>query len=755
MVHVALSVRGGKFAVGQEAARGFGGGFERVEVVAGAEGRARLLLARADGARKLLERGADGAWSLVDAPPPAPAPAEVLAASHAVTAAAEPTPLPEGIPAGAVVVRGDLNGDGLEDVLAWRRDEAWRCGRDVLAWLAYRDGAPDPDGDGLDAAAEARAGSDPLDADTDADGLLDGWEVLGEGCLDLPALGASPVHKDCFVYVQRQEGTDGAACRGEMERVARYWAELPCTNPDGKPGIALHPLWLPVLPRGDGRPWWELGAAMIPPPARGLAHYMIAYNGGGGQSGELADAGGFGAHAFYATFLHEFGHQVGLTHAGGPLPAGCPTYTSLMNYDYSYGYNEDGAAIHYSDGRFADLVLNETQLAERVPRPLDQLSFLAKAPHRFRLRADGEATWVDWNRNGVEDAAPVRADITDVYGVDGGFRHVVGETIAGPALAGHGGDVLLFATQHDGRVAWRRCLGEGQWSEPVALALQPSGDLAAASAGGDLFLFAPAGGSVVALRAPDAAGLAAAPALVLPDSAACQASAVILGGRAHVLLWKEVEAPLRWSAWDGAGFGPPVELPGLRADAPAGAAEDPSTGELVVGSSFTEGERRGWRLSRFRAQGGGWQACGSEVVGGPGSGWYGNSRPVLLFEPETLVDGRPRLHFIAAGVHAPSACFYEAITIGDRAQAEGWRLRRYYDEWTTTKSPVAACWRAGDLMLAFRWHGDVHGDEDDRLLVSHRGLGIAAADMRDFDDIRAIAELGLARSLPWRDPAAR
>ena len=42
-------------------------------------------------------------------------------------------------------------------------------------------GNPDPDGDGLDAVAEALAGTDPLDPDSDNDGLSDGDDVLVHG----------------------------------------------------------------------------------------------------------------------------------------------------------------------------------------------------------------------------------------------------------------------------------------------------------------------------------------------------------------------------------------------------------------------------------------------------------------------------------------------------------------------------------------------------------------------------------------------
>ncbi|TAH34466.1 MAG: hypothetical protein EYC70_16130 [Planctomycetota bacterium] len=776
-VDVALSVRGGKHAWPGQVLADLGGGVVSAVARPGAEGRSEILITRGDGERRVAARAADGSWSVREEggtlPPPDAASASAepraltgdfdgdgledrVAEGRLRLAAAPDAPLD--LPflrdyPGAGIIAGDVNGDRCDDLIAFRRDNAWRTGRDVLAWLAYGAGAPDADGDGLDAATEARLGSDPLDADTDHDGLLDGWEVRGEGAFDLAALGASPTHKDCFVYVQRKEDVDGAHCRREMERVVQYWASLGNPNPDGSTGLALHPIWLPPLPAADARPWWELGEAMIPPLARGLAHYMIIYNGGGGQAGEMAESGGCGAGAFYASFLHEFGHQVGLGHCGGDLPGGCPTYTSLMSYSYSYGFNDDGNAIHYSRGELADLTLNETRLAERVAKPYTKLSFLEKGPYAFRLKAEGEATWIDWNRNGVFDTDPVRADITDVYGVDGGVRHGVGKTMVAPALAAHAGQTYLFAVERDRRLLWRRCLGEGQWSDPQEIPdVAMTGDPWASSSQGELFLLAPTEAGVLALHAPSAEALAGAPRLLLPDSTGCGVSAVVFQGRLLVLLWRDAASPVRALEWSGSAFGAAQELPGLRCDATPGAVEDPDSGELVVGGSFTSGDQRGWRLTRLRrVPEGGFAEASSEVVGGDGAGWYGNSRPVLLVE-----DGTPRrLHFIAAGVCGPNACFYEAIPIGDRSQNSGWRLRRFYDEWTTTQSPVAACWREGELVLGFRWFGDVHGDDNDNLLVSQHGLGITDADMRDFDDVSAIADVGLSHSIPWRRAEAR
>ena len=65
------------------------------------------------------------------------------------------------------------------------------AGRGVLQGVRFRlPPDPDPDGDGLTAAEETAAGTDPNDPDTDHDGLPDGWE-LAHGLNPLSAAGAN------------------------------------------------------------------------------------------------------------------------------------------------------------------------------------------------------------------------------------------------------------------------------------------------------------------------------------------------------------------------------------------------------------------------------------------------------------------------------------------------------------------------------------------------------------------------------------
>jgi hypothetical protein len=792
-VDVARSVRGGKY-LGPVAATRDLGAIVAAATRAGANGRFELVIERKEGGRRVVSFGDDGQWSArEEAPPPAVSSAAVGAApssaedasstsaADAESIAREMESLAARFP-GCVLASGDVSGDRHDDLIVFRRDDAWRQGRDVLVCVAYRDGDPDPDGDGLDSAAEQRWKSDPLDSDTDHDGLLDGWEAKGEGSIDLPALGASPSRQDCFVYVQRYSETDGAGCAQEVARAVKTWAELPNANPDGSTGIALHPIWLPPLPPGTpGRAWWDLGNENLPRAARGLAHYMNVYAGGGGQAAELGDMGGCGSGALWACFLHEFGHQVGLSHAGGPLPGACPTYTSLMSYSYSYSFNDDGGQIHYSRGEFAGLTLNESRLAERLPFPLAKVSFLGRGPYSFNVQADGDATRVDWNRDGRFDEGIVRADVDDVYGV-GTVRFGVGKTVFAPTLLDFRGRLFLVGASREKRL-YRREIHDVDKFEPESWidSVKPTGDPAAVVSDAGVLLLVPTEEGIAALSASEPEGLDAASATLLPETKGLAVSAALFGGKPLVMLWKDdatpvtfvtpIDAPENGTTATGAPrFAAPKPLGALVSTIPPAAAQDPATGELVVGFGAKrgeKGERLAWRLARMREEpDGSFAELSQRSVGDENCGWYGNARPMLLIEHGDA--GHPattegRIHFVGRGTGSPpnfNQCTYEAITIGDATRNDGWRLRRYCDEWSTTRSPIGACFHRGasgelDMVVAYRWFGNVHGDEDDDVHVLFRAFGISDADMRDFDDVAQISEIGLQRSILWRDPAAK
>ena len=87
--------------------------------------------------------------------------------------------------------------------------------------------------------------------DTDGDGLLDGWELNGydpngDGNpeVNLPAMGANPLHKDLFVeadYMNDSSGYDFALpAKAQLDDLVNSFANAPVSNPDGTTGIHLH-----------------------------------------------------------------------------------------------------------------------------------------------------------------------------------------------------------------------------------------------------------------------------------------------------------------------------------------------------------------------------------------------------------------------------------------------------------------------------------------------------------------------------------
>lgn len=130
----------------------------------------------------------------------------------------------------------------------------------LRAETIFRDGFETPcsvldeDLDRLTACEEDLALTDPLDADTDDDGLRNGDEVLGtlDG-LDLPSLGVNPRHKDLLIEYDwfensSEQGTSALCPLGThshrptpevLDIVTTMFAKAPVANPDGKDGIQV------------------------------------------------------------------------------------------------------------------------------------------------------------------------------------------------------------------------------------------------------------------------------------------------------------------------------------------------------------------------------------------------------------------------------------------------------------------------------------------------------------------------------------
>lgn len=293
----------------------------------------------------------------------------------------------------------------------------------------FEDCEIDSDQDRLADCDEVARGTLPKRADTDADGLTDGDEVLGTVAgLDLPALGVDPLRKDLLLEIDWTADSRGCATHSHappvsvVSEVQTILAGAPIPNPDGSSGIRLFadvddqvPLPLGMAPAPDSQAFDAFRAQHSDPNRLGYFHYQIHAHAfeGGGQSSGSSEIGGddtvvtLQCHTdrldwWRNTMLHELGHNFGLRHGGADDCNYKPNYDSLMNYAYQlHGIDvdcdttPDGAAfIAFSRG-------------DRIP--LDPAALLE--PDGVCGAAHPSARPIDWNANGIIDAAPVSASI--------------------------------------------------------------------------------------------------------------------------------------------------------------------------------------------------------------------------------------------------------------------------------------------------------------------------------------------------------
>lgn len=666
----------------------------------------------------------------------------------------------------------DMNGDKLDDLVLVRRARYGEAAKDV--YVQFTGG---------------ERGS------TSDDGLLDSWKsgAVLPGGLNLQSLGCSQGQVDIIAEVQRMEDVPEDKVRSEMDRVVKYFASLPIKNRDGSTGIHLHPIIREPIPLADaGKPWWELGDKYHPSSHRGITHWMMVSKGGGGQSGEMTDRGGCGINSMFAVFTHEFGHQLGLDHTGRWAPAWCPIYPSMMNYAYSYQLNGKYGDIGYSDGRLAGVTLDERRLDEYLPLPPDKVAFIAGPPYHFRLKPapDGKGTLVDWNWNGVFGEKNISADINYGYSTTGGLRHTIGKSYTAPAAITLGKRLLIFSgdlldgaavpaadasathpglsKEQPGRLRARVWKGSDaatdgdKWSEPFEIEQQSVvGDPSVTRLDNAIWVSYPTPDGVHIRKAFFTATgyMALGPANVAIDSAGCEATLCAVGKELVLLLWrgadKDVSARIGRVSGGSVEFEAEVDL-GFRSSAPVGAAAGETTRQgaaLWIGLSTDQDEKRPlrWQVRQLRLLKGVLSAVSEEWVGGLKGGERGPNRIALLWEKNSSFP-TGQLYLFGCGMNskeAPWSCHYVCTRIADQTVNGGWLTRRYYDEWTTSRSGPGVCWFNNDIVFASRWFGNVHGTENDNLFVAFYGRGIESAPMGDFDDIGFIRDVGLVRSISF------
>jgi uncharacterized repeat protein (TIGR01451 family) len=299
----------------------------------------------------------------------------------------------------------------LERVVVFKTDFAATIGTEdgvVIGWGVFGS-APDEE----DYSATVEQAYDLLiGPDSDGDGLVDGWEINGYNPdgdefidVDLPRMGANPMHKDLFWEIDWMEGHEVG--RHDIVAIKEAFAAAPIdaggtVNPDGLPGINI---WIDtgglIDPnasedgagpgtcgdlRGNGdsdgmdgndpdcvvgdnfgggtlvptrsidnlssddnnndeADFYEVKKKYFDSVRAAVFRYHLSAAPPTNSSGGWGEVGGNDSIEFAhdpGTRMHEFGHNLGLKH-GGFTSDNCKTsYVSIMNYDHAGGIWQNG-----------------------------------------------------------------------------------------------------------------------------------------------------------------------------------------------------------------------------------------------------------------------------------------------------------------------------------------------------------------------------------------------------------------------------
>jgi uncharacterized delta-60 repeat protein len=318
--------------------------------------------------------------------------------------------------------------------------------------------------------------------DSDGDGIPDDWETRGitvasNGTItvgktgsgefiDLPAMGANPMHKDIFIHADWMSGIKPNA--RTIKVVTDAFRDAPVTNPDGKKGINLH-IDLgsdSVMDPVSGRTWGALSRSGAessqttigvdspnanPPPAnvynwgavdvlkadyfdaanrKSVFHYLLFCNkyatrdssgiSRGIPAGDflvaLGQVPGATLRQIAGTLMHELGHNLGLLHGGNEDVNMKPNYLSIMSYTFQMeGLLERDRRSRTLDYSRSTLdPLNENFLNENVGinDPAGHLTLWKwPAPNNSYNQAFYPSAALDWNLDGVQNDAPVSVNL--------------------------------------------------------------------------------------------------------------------------------------------------------------------------------------------------------------------------------------------------------------------------------------------------------------------------------------------------------
>lgn len=595
--------------------------------------------------------------------------------------------------------------------------------------------------------------------DIDNDGLLDYWETEGFGPIDPKAHGCSPNRSDVFIVFRIRSTVDQAKIQPTIDRMKKFFGELPYKNPDGSTGLNMIAIVPPAMPKEtDDKGYIELYEQAMPKEWRGLAHGILVSDspGGGGQANR-PDWCGTGYN--WATMVHELGHQFGLPHDPRGARTGSPFHPSLMNYDYSYQLGGKGEAIMYSDGRFAKIRMKETALDETLPFPSAEVDFLSKRPYYFKVKPiDETKTAVDWNRNGIFGEKRVRADINDGYSaaLRGNVRLersagaiamvALGDSLAvvypelEKAEATKGYDGHSLSKEKPGRLQVQLITGGKADKAQTLVKDGVIGDASVIVSKGQLVIAYPVqGGYRIGTFKSGKDGFALVSSQDRTGPAIPTIAATPHG--IESIEWLPESGTVRFQ-----------DLPSMTSAQPVGAVWNGRLNCLAIATVEPQAEKANrLRIHHLAPETTGtkmtWKVIDSFWVEGEKGGAAASGRPQIVFDSgaDRGPKGGYNIYF-KGNYKEPNhvGLNYISRQIADPDLGGGWRTKMMGNEWAFSRSVCAVAPYKGDIAYAYRWSG---GEEDGRILVSLEASGIENEWVTDFDEVGFIFKHGLSDSL--------
>lgn len=608
------------------------------------------------------------------------------------------------------------------------------------------------------AASMSLLASNPF-VDSDHDGIPDIAKTTGFGPIDPKKYDLHPGRADLFIVFRRRSDLTMKTLQPVIDRMKRFYAEMPHKNRDGSTGIHMIPILPPPMPVDtDKKSYQELYELGMPKEWRGLAHGILLDNNGGG-GGQCDRDDWAGASYNWHTVVHEIGHEFGLPHEPLGAQTQSPFHDSLMNYDYTYQFDGDGERIHFSTGKFIPMTMAGTDLDEVVPVGLKDLEFLTRWPYNFKMKALGpDKTAIDWNRNGIFGEHHVKANINDGYAI--GYEDLLklGKTAGAPALASFGNDLVVvypsFAKDEEykdyelGTPSKEKpaplCLQlvrAGKGLTPQTLWPQVCGDPSALSDHGMLYIAAPtptgyraasyrlSGTSFSEISHRDVSANPVTPTLVSTPYGV------------KLVTWDSASHAVTLEDFDGKNV---QALQGYEPQTGVGAVWNPLTQRLslVAGVKQDKADLR-VQIQDLVWSGGKWSLGPVIWVEGEKGGARTSARPNVIFDAGK--DRGPHGGydvFVRASNNPPGSTglhFY-CRQIEDKSMSDGWRTKMMGNEWAWSRSMSAVTPYRGDFAYAVRWFGN-------ELFVFQRASGIDSNKMTDFDEVGFIFDHGLHNSL--------